>query len=284
MKNNIVVPPIANVEGEPRIRDLDLAQSLGFERLVKIRELIVRHRKSLNKISILPTVGLFHNGPGRPAIEYWLNEEQALFITAKSDTEYATALTIQLVKEFQAYRAGAHQQQSNDTMALLNDPKTLRGLLGSYAERVQQLETVNSKLITVNEDLHQEKTVLAVANTSLKQDKAVLDQIAKAEGSVSMTMAAKIIGTPPFKTRDVMKENKWIHKRTGKEDWIANQKLLNQGLLCHQLYLVNTRYGSQIAKNQVMVKMKGIIQLAKLMGVATPDQSQLSLFFGDGMK
>ena len=59
------------------------AQSLGFERLVKIRELIARHRQNLNKISILPTVGLFHNGPGRPATEYWLNEKQALFITTQ---------------------------------------------------------------------------------------------------------------------------------------------------------------------------------------------------------
>lgn len=283
MKNNIVAPPIASVEGEPRIRDLDLAESLGFERPRKIREIISRYRANLLKFGICPTVGQIHEGAGRPATEYWLNKQQALFITTKSDASIAIEMTVELIRRFDAYERGA-VQQSNDTMALLNDPKTLRGLLGNYAERVQQLETVNSKLITVNEDLQQEKTVLAVANTSLKQDKAVLDQIAKAEGSVSMTMAAKIIGTPPFKTRDVMKENKWIHRRPGKEDWIANQKLLNQGLLCHQLYLVNTRYGSQIAKNQVMVKMKGIIQLAKLMGVATPDQSQLSLFFGDGMK
>ena len=44
----------------------------------------------MNKISILPTVGLFHNGPGRPAIEYWLNKQQALFITAKSDGQGST--------------------------------------------------------------------------------------------------------------------------------------------------------------------------------------------------
>jgi phage antirepressor YoqD-like protein len=280
MENNVANLSIATVDGEPRILDIDLARSLGFAQPNEIRRLIVRHAKNLNDFSILVTVTKIHHGPGRPAIEYWLNKQQALFITAKSNATVAIEMTVELIRRFDAYERGA-VQQSNDTMALLNDPKTLRGLLGNYAERVQQLETVNSKLITVNEDLQQEKTVLAVANTSLKQDKAVLDQIARAEGSVSMTMAAKIIGTPPFKTRDIMKENKWIHKRPGKEDWIANQKLINQGLLCHQLYLVNTRYGSQMAKNQVMVKMKGIIQLAKLMGVATPDQSQLSLFFGD---
>ena len=32
-----------------------------------------------------------HEGAGRPAIEYWLNKQQALFITAKSDGESDTA-------------------------------------------------------------------------------------------------------------------------------------------------------------------------------------------------
>jgi len=36
---------------------------------------------------MLHAVGLFYNRPDRPAIEYWLNEEQALFITAKSDDQ-----------------------------------------------------------------------------------------------------------------------------------------------------------------------------------------------------
>ena len=279
MKNNIVVPLIANVEGEPRIRDLDLAQSLGFERPFHIKELIARHRTNLSKISILRTVRIIHDGPGRPAIEYWLNEEQALFITAKSDTEYATALTIRLVKEFQAYRAGAHQQQSNDTMALLNDPKTLRGLLGSYAERVQQLETVNSKLITVNEDLQQEKTVLAVANTSLKQDKAVLDRISSAEGAVSLTVAAKIIGKPPHKTIAAMAEAGWIYKkRLDQVGWTANQRLINQGILEQKIFMVPTRYGTEVARTQAMVTPKGIVLLAKLMGVNLPPDNNQGRF------
>ena len=46
-------------------RPVGRGQSLGFERLGKIRELIARPRKNLSKINILPTVGISNNRPGR---------------------------------------------------------------------------------------------------------------------------------------------------------------------------------------------------------------------------
>jgi hypothetical protein len=36
------------------------------------------------------TVKQIHEGAGRPSIEYWLNKQQALFITAKSDDQGGT--------------------------------------------------------------------------------------------------------------------------------------------------------------------------------------------------
>ena len=46
-------------------RPVGRGQSLGFERLGKIRELIARPRKNLSKINILPTGGISNNRPGR---------------------------------------------------------------------------------------------------------------------------------------------------------------------------------------------------------------------------
>jgi hypothetical protein len=71
-------------------RHVGRAQSLGFERPFPIKELIARHRENLNKIIILRAVRIIHDGPGRPAIEYWPNEEQALFIVAESDDQGST--------------------------------------------------------------------------------------------------------------------------------------------------------------------------------------------------
>jgi hypothetical protein len=44
----------------------------------------------LNNFNILVAAAQIHPGPGRPAIEYWLNKQQALFITAKSDGQGGT--------------------------------------------------------------------------------------------------------------------------------------------------------------------------------------------------
>jgi hypothetical protein len=92
------------IEGELRIRDVDLAARLGFARPTNIRQLIERHRESLSKISVLHTVVQTPSGQGgRPTIAYYLNRKQALFIIAKSDMPKAVEITIYVIELFDAY-------------------------------------------------------------------------------------------------------------------------------------------------------------------------------------
>jgi phage anti-repressor protein len=79
------------VEGELRILDVELGKRLGFTKPTKIRDAIKRHAFSLGQLGPLPTVGRVINGG--EATEYYLNRKQAVFITAKSDTPDATAIT-----------------------------------------------------------------------------------------------------------------------------------------------------------------------------------------------
>ena len=72
------------------IRDIDLAESLGFDRPRDIRKIIARYKANLLEFGICATVAQIHEGAGRPAIEYWLNKQQALFITAKFDGQGPT--------------------------------------------------------------------------------------------------------------------------------------------------------------------------------------------------
>jgi len=81
---------IATVDGEPRVLDIDLARSLGFDCPRDIRKIIARYKANLLKFGICATVAQIHEGAGRPAIEYWLNKQQALFITAKPDRQGRT--------------------------------------------------------------------------------------------------------------------------------------------------------------------------------------------------
>jgi hypothetical protein len=67
-------------DAEPRVRDIRLAERLGFERPRKIRELIERNFAELETYGLLPR----HRAPivsGKGGVqwteEYWLNEAQS---------------------------------------------------------------------------------------------------------------------------------------------------------------------------------------------------------------
>lgn len=113
MTQNLITPEMH--DGELRIIDTDLAVRLGFAKPAKIRDLIKRHKATLEKIGTLPTVGRVINGGN--ATEYYLNRKQAIFITAKSETATATDITIEIIERFDAYERGEAQPSIPQTYA-----------------------------------------------------------------------------------------------------------------------------------------------------------------------
>lgn len=90
------------VQGELRILDLDLAQRLGYSDVYKVRPLIERHKAALKELGLLvkldemaPEISATVAGissqkvDGRKEAAFYLNKEQAIFITAKSGTPEA---------------------------------------------------------------------------------------------------------------------------------------------------------------------------------------------------
>jgi hypothetical protein len=71
---NEITPTL--VEGELRIRDVDLAARLGFGQARDIRRLIARHGAALSRMGPLPTMGIA--GQGEQAKEFRLNRKQAI--------------------------------------------------------------------------------------------------------------------------------------------------------------------------------------------------------------
>ena len=96
-------------DGEPRVRDLDLGDRLGFSRPEDIRKIIRRHEKTLKKINVLATVAQTPDPKvgGRPARIYNLCESQAVFIIGKSETEIADDLFAEIAIAFVEYRRRA---------------------------------------------------------------------------------------------------------------------------------------------------------------------------------
>ncbi|ONG57326.1 hypothetical protein BKE38_04020 [Pseudoroseomonas deserti] len=97
---------VVSRDGELRILDTDLAARLGFERPRKIRELIAPHRRALSQLGELATADVVV-GKGQRATAYYLNKRQAIFLTAKSETVEATAITLEIIERFDAYEHGA---------------------------------------------------------------------------------------------------------------------------------------------------------------------------------
>lgn len=101
-------------EEEPTIRDLDLAERLGYSRPRKIRELIEKliERGQLTSVKWRPTVGRQTVGRGRggereyEANEYHLTEGQALKVIARSETEVADAILDEMIRVFMLARRG----------------------------------------------------------------------------------------------------------------------------------------------------------------------------------
>lgn len=104
-----IIPEVGltEIEREPRVRDIDLAERLGISRPRDIRKLIERNKAELDRFGICATVAQNHSGGrGRPTKEYWLNEEQALLVSVLSNAENAPAVRAMLIRVFVAYRRG----------------------------------------------------------------------------------------------------------------------------------------------------------------------------------
>lgn len=134
-----------------------------------------------------------------------------------------------------------------DPMAALNDAEFLRGTLLTYSEKVIALEH------KVDE---------------MRPDVEAFDRIAKADGSMCVTNAAKHLQVQPKFLFKMMSESHWIYRRAGGKSWLAYQDKIQQGLLEHKVTTVERSDGSEKVVEQVLVTAKGLTKLSKMLGVS----------------
>lgn len=103
-QTDIIEIGLTAIEGEPRARDTDIAERLGFGRPRDIRKLIERNLPEIENFGTCATVARVVRG--NPSIEYWLNEEQSLLVAVLSDAQNAPAVRAMLIKTFVAWRRG----------------------------------------------------------------------------------------------------------------------------------------------------------------------------------
>lgn len=91
------------------IRDIQLAEALGYERPTDIRKLIRRNMPMLEAMGTLRHYGVMieaGNGARREVTEYHLNRAQTAFLIAKSNTRHAESLTLRMSEVFALFSEG----------------------------------------------------------------------------------------------------------------------------------------------------------------------------------
>lgn len=109
MSTDLCLVDLSDSAGEPRVRDLRLAEVLEFSAPRQIRELIQRNQDELERYGVLSCRATNSSDPlgrGRPGTEYWLNEAQALLIAMRSDAPRAADVRADIIAVFQAFRHG----------------------------------------------------------------------------------------------------------------------------------------------------------------------------------
>ena len=138
-------------------------------------------------------------------------------------------------------------QPAFDPMAALNDAEFLRGTLLTYSEKVIALE-------------HKVEV--------MQPDVDALERIAKADGTMCITNAAKHLQVQPKFLFRLMSENHWIYRRNGGKSWLAYQDRIQQGVLEHKVTTVSRSDGSEKVVEQVLVTAKGLTKLSKMLGIS----------------
>lgn len=99
---------------------------------------------------------------------------------------------------------------------------------------------------------------------AMQEDVDAFDRIAKADGSLCVTDAAKALQMRPKELFGWLRENGWIYKRPGSGHDLGYQSKTASGLLEHKVTTVLRADGSEKVTEQVRVTPKGLAKMAKL--------------------
>lgn len=122
---------------------------------------------------------------------------------------------------------------------------------------VIQAEEEKERLLLENQGLESQVE-------EMKPDVEALTRIAKSQGSMCVTDAAKQLQVKPKSLFDTMSQLKWIYRRLG-TPWIGYQDKIQQGLIEHKVTVITKPDGEDKSIPQVRVTPKGLSKLAKLL-------------------
>lgn len=226
---------------------LDIAEMVG-SRASDVKRSIERLAKS-GVIQLPPSAKVENKqsvSPNKYITAYVFEGEKGKRDSIIVVAQLSPAFTARLVDRWQELEARL-TKPAFDPMAALNDAEFLRGTLLTYSEKVIALEH------RVDE---------------MKPDVEAFDRIAKADGSMCVTAAAKHLQVQPKFLFKLLSERHWIYRRAGGKAWLGYQDKIQSGYLEHKVATVNRSDGSEKIVEQVLITAKGIAKISKSLGVS----------------
>lgn len=129
-----------------------------------------------------------------------------------------------------------------DPMEVLRDPVSMRTLLLGYTEKVIELES-------------------QLAEAAPKVDG--FDRIARSDGSLCLTDAAKTLQVQPRRLTQILQEKGWIYRRPMGSGWLAYQDHMPHHLE-HKVTTGEKGDGREWTSTQVRVTPRGLTRLATI--------------------
>lgn len=136
-------------------------------------------------------------------------------------------------------------------------------------ENLTPEEIVAKALLTAQSIIQRKQQVIEQQQAVIEQiqPKAdALDLLTKADGSVCITDAAKLLQvTRPKDLFSLLQRERWIYRRTGSTTYVGYQDKIQQSLIEHKVTEITRSDGSQKVTQQVRITPKGLAKIGQLL-------------------
>lgn len=188
----------------------------------------------------LPALQEVKNHLGQTVKVYPVGKRDSYVVVAQLCPEF----TARLVDRWQELEAGAPPALN------MRDPRQM-------AMAALQLIEVNQELQATIEQQQQK-----IAEDAPKVEG--FERIAKSDGSLCITDAAKTLQVQPRKLTQLLQEKGWVYRRPMGSGWLAYQDRIQSGRLEHKVTTGEKSDGSEWTSTQVRITARGLTKLAEL--------------------
>lgn len=143
------------IDGEPRMRDVDIGAALGYKPVLNVRALIRSNFDELKRYGAVAEEPVPTGAAGgRPSVNYLLNREQAILLSVLSQTARAADVRYQVIKAYSAWEEhhirlqapAVIEQKPAEPEILMNEQA-----LEAIAERVAKILPKERAVETIRE-------------------------------------------------------------------------------------------------------------------------------------